>query len=126
MKKIALAFALALSLASCSSSEDISAPSEETVSNTSDEESIPMSDSHENGRYSLLSRTTENGIETIEYVRKGDTSNSYGKMQIKCATHEIRKYSSSSADSLNNADLGEWVSVQPGWTDEDIVTFICT
>ena len=126
MKKMALAFALGLSLASCSSSDDTSALSEESLSSTSNEVSIPMSDSHENGRYSLSSRTTENGIETIEYVRKGDTSNSYGKMQIKCATYEIRKYSSSSSDSLDNADLGEWVPVEPGWTDEDIVTFICT
>ena len=126
MKKIALAFTLSLSLVACSSADDSYVPTtEESASNISKEISIPMSDSHENGRYFLLSQTAEDGIETIEYVRKGDTGKSYGKMQINCATSEIRKYSSSSLESLSNADLGEWVAVTPDWTDEDIVTFIC-
>lgn len=126
MKKIALACTLGLLLAACSSSDDVSNPStEQPTNNISDEVSIPMSDSHENGRYFLTSRNTENGIETIEYVRKSEASNSYGKMQINCASRKIRKYSSSSIDDLSNADLGEWITVEPGWTDEDIVTFIC-
>jgi len=41
---------------------------------------IPMSDSNENGRYFLTSHTTENGVENIEYIRKGNESDAYGKM----------------------------------------------
>ena len=87
--------------------------------------SIPMSDSFENGRYFLTSRTTENGIENIEYIRKGDNNTSYGKMQIKCSNNEIKKYSADNSDALQSADMGNWITPAPDWTDQDIVNFIC-
>ena len=87
--------------------------------------SIPMSDSFENGRYFLTSQTTENGIENIEYIRKGDNNTSYGKMQIKCSNNEIKKYSADNSDALQSADMGNWITPAPDWTDQDIVNFIC-
>jgi|26BtaG_2_1085354.scaffolds.fasta_scaffold11460_2 transcription termination factor Rho len=91
----------------------------------SDLTSIPMSDSFENGRYFLVSQTTENGIENVEYIRRGNESDSYGKMEIKCSDNKIRKYSAESSEALQGADLGEWTTVTPDWTDADIVNFIC-
>lgn len=86
---------------------------------------IPMSDSFENGRYFLTSQATENGIENIEYIRKGNDNTSYAKMQIKCSDNEIKKYSVDNADALQSADMGDWITPTPDWTDQDIVKFIC-
>ena len=95
-----------------------SAPNNELIS-------IPMSDSFENGRYFLTSQATENGIENIEYIRKGNDNTSYAKMQIKCSDNEIKKYSVDNADALQSADMGDWITPTPDWTDQDIVKFIC-
>ena len=95
-----------------------SAPNNELIS-------IPMSDSFENGRYFLTSQATENGIENIEYIRKGNDNTSYAKMQIKCSDNEIKKYSANNADALQSADMGDWIIPTPDWTDQDIVNFIC-
>ena len=86
---------------------------------------IPMSDSFENGRYFLTSQATENGIENIEYIRKGNDNTSYAKMQIKCSNNEIKKYSADNPNDLRSADMGNWVTPAPDWTDQDIVNFIC-
>ena len=95
-----------------------SAPNNESIS-------IPMSDSFENGRYLLTSRATENGIENIEYIRKGNDNISYAKMEIKCSDNQIRKYSADNANALQAADMGDWITPTPDWTDQDIVNFIC-
>lgn len=95
-----------------------SAPNNELIS-------IPMSDSFENGRYFLTSQATENGIENIEYIRKGNDNTSYAKMQIKCSNNEIKKYSADNPNDLRSADMGNWVTPAPDWTDQDIVNFIC-
>lgn len=87
--------------------------------------SIPMSDSFENGRYFLTSQTIENGIENIVYMREGDDNTSYAKMQIKCLDNEIKKYSADNSNALQSADMGDWFTPTPGWTDQDIVNFIC-
>jgi len=87
--------------------------------------SIPMSDSFENGRYFLTSQITDNGIENIEYIRKGNDNTSYGKMEIICSDNQIRKYSADSADALQSANMGDWITPSPDWTDQDIVNFIC-
>jgi hypothetical protein len=86
---------------------------------------IPMSDSLENGRYFLTSQATENGIENIEYIRKGNDNISYAKMEIRCADNQIRKYSADNVDALQSADMGNWITPTPDWTDQDIVNFIC-
>lgn len=86
---------------------------------------IPMSDSFENGRYFLTSQVTEDGIESIEYIRKGNESDAYGKMQIKCSNNEIRKHSTDNPETLKSLDLGDWYTPTPDWTDQDIVNFIC-
>lgn len=86
---------------------------------------IPMSDSFENGRYFLTSQTTENGIENIEYIREGNDNTSYAKMQIKCSENQVKKYSADNADALHSADMGDWITPTPDWTDQDIVNFIC-
>jgi len=86
---------------------------------------IPMSDSHENGRYFLTSHTTENGVENVEYIRKGNESNAYGRMQIKCSNNEIRKHSTDNPKALQSLDLGDWYTPTPDWTDKDIFNFIC-
>jgi len=96
-----------------------SAPNNELIS-------IPMSDSFENGRYFLTSQTTENGIENIEYIRKGSENTSYAKMEIRCSDNQIRKYSADSANALESADMGDWITPTPDWTDQDIVNFICS
>lgn len=96
-----------------------SAPNNESIS-------IPMSDSFENGRYFLTSRATENGIENIEYIRKGNDNTSYAKMEIRCSDNQIRKYSADNANALQSADMGDWVTPTPDWTDQDIVNFICS
>lgn len=88
--------------------------------------SIPMSDSFENGRYFLTSQTTENDIENIEYIRKGSDNTSYAKMEIRCSDNQIRKYSADSANALQSADMGNWITPTPDWTDQDIVNFICS
>lgn len=88
---------------------------------------IPMllSGSGEDGKYFLISHFTSYDIEHIEYVRKGNTSNSYGQMQINCTNHEIRKKSSEIFKDLPSAELGDWYTPTPDWTDQDIVNFIC-
>ncbi len=86
---------------------------------------IPMSDSFENGRYFLTSQSTDNGNENIEYIRKGNDSTSYAKMEIRCADNQIRKYSADNADALQSANMGDWITPTPDWTDQDIVNFIC-
>lgn len=86
---------------------------------------IPMSDSHENGRYFLISHTTENGIEYVEYIRKGNENDAYGKMQIKCSNNQMKKHSSDNYESLQLANLGDWYTPTPDWTDKDIFNFIC-
>ncbi|KAA0915210.1 hypothetical protein [Psychrobacter sp. ANT_WB68] len=98
---------------------------EEPVSTSETFVSIPMSDSFENGRYFLTSQTTENGIENIEYIREGNDNTSYAKMQIKCLDNEIRKYSADNSNALQSADMGDWYTPTPDWTDQDIVNFIC-
>ncbi len=98
---------------------------EEPVSTSETFISIPMSDSHENGRYFLTSHITEDEVENIKYMRKGDIKNSYGKMQINCAENQIKKYSSDNTDALQSANMGDWVTPTPDWTDQDIVNFIC-
>ncbi|MBU5617684.1 hypothetical protein KPY62_11385 [Psychrobacter sp. TAE2020] len=87
---------------------------------------IPMSDSFENGRYFLTSQVTEDGIESIEYIRKGNESDAYGKMQIKCSNNEIRKHSTDNPETLKSLDLGDWYTPTPDWTDQDIVNFVCS
>lgn len=88
---------------------------------------IPMllSGSGEDGRYFLTSQTTENGVKYIEYLRKGNESDSYGKMQISCSNNKIKKTSSDNSESLRLADLGDWYTPTPDWTDKDIFNFVC-
>lgn len=86
---------------------------------------IPMSDSFENGRYFLTSQATEDGVENIEYIRKGNDNTSYAKMEIRCADNQIRKYSADNTNALQSADMGDWITPTPDWTDQDIVNFIC-
>lgn len=95
-----------------------SAPNDESIS-------IPMSDSFENGRYFLTSQARENDIENIEYIRKGNDNISYAKMEIRCSDNQIRKYSADNADALQAANMGDWITPTPDWTDQDIVNFIC-
>lgn len=99
--------------------------SQENVESSTGLTPIPMSDSHENGRYFLTSLTTESGIENVEYIRKGNDNTSYAKMQIKCSDNEIRKYSADNPKALQSANMGDWVTPTPDWTDQDIVNFIC-
>lgn len=89
---------------------------------------IPMllSGSGEDGRYFLISQTTENGIKNIEYIRKGNENDTYGKMQIKCSKNKIRKTSSDNSESLILSDLGDWYTPKPDWTDKDIFNYACT
>lgn len=87
--------------------------------------SIPMSDSFENGRYFLTSQATENNIENIEYIRKGNNNTSYAKMEIRCSDNQIRKYSADNADALQSANMGDWITPTPDSTDQDVVNFIC-
>ncbi len=84
-----------------------------------------LSGSGEDGRYFLISQNTENGLENIEYVRRGNESDSYGKMQINCPNNKLRKYSSDSLEALKLADLESWFTPTPDWTDKDIFNFIC-
>ena len=88
---------------------------------------IPMllSGSGEDGRYFLISHFTSYDLEHIEYVRRGNESDAYGQMQINCTSHEIRKSSSENFKALPSADLGDWYTPTPDWTDQDIVNFIC-
>lgn len=103
-------------------------PEQEVKDSVPDNESttIPMSDSNENGRYFLTSQKTEDGIESIEYMRKGNDNISYAKMEIRCSDNQIRKYSADSANALESADMGDWITPTPDWTDQDIVNFICS
>lgn len=88
---------------------------------------IPMllSGSGEDGRYFLVSQTKGNGVGNIEYVRKGNNSDSYGKMEINCSNNKMRKTSSDNPESLQLADLGDWYTPTPDWTDKDIFNFVC-
>lgn len=88
---------------------------------------IPMllSGSSGNERYFLISNFTAYDLENIEYVRRGNESDAYGKMQISCINNEIRKSSSENFNALSSADLGDWYTPTPDWTDQDIVNFIC-
>ena len=142
--KLPLLIVSLLFLGACSSSDETSniQPTQEPSStnnvepeleNLGEEESatkaeptsIPMSDSFENGRYFLTSQITDNGIENIDYIRKGNDNISYGKMEIICPDNQIRKYSADSADALQSANMGDWITPSPDWTDQDIVNFIC-
>ncbi len=112
--------------------EDQSEPSEESYEveeSLLDSEltQIPMllSGSGEDGRYFLISHSTSYELEHIDYVRRGKESDAYGQMQINCTNHEIRKSSSESFKALASADLGDWYTPTPDWTDQDIVNFIC-
>lgn len=98
---------------------------DEQISNESELTQIQMSDSNENGRYFLTSHTTEDGIKNVEYIRRGNESDAYGKMQIKCLSNEMRKNSTDNPESLVAIDLGNWYTPTPDWTDQDIVNFIC-
>ena len=98
---------------------------EEPVSTSETFLSIPMSDSFENGRYFLTSLATEEDIENIEYIRKGNDNTSYGKMEIKCSDNQVRKYSADNFNALQSADMGDWFTPAPDWTDQDIVNFVC-
>ena len=88
---------------------------------------IPMllSGSGENGRYFLISHFASYGIENVKYARRGNESDAYGEMQIDCANDKIRKTSSDNLEALTSADLGDWYTPTPDWTDQDIVNFIC-
>ena len=90
-------------------------------------EQIPMvlSGSGEDGRYFLISHFGSYGIENVKYARRGNESDSYGKMQIDCSNNTIRKTSSNNLKGLEVADLGDWYTPTPDWTDQDIVNFIC-
>lgn len=143
--KLPLLIVSLLFLSACSSSDDTSnvesaqessttndvVPEEvaevaEVANSTSAELTpIPMSDSNENGRYFLTSHSTEDGIENVEYIRRGNESDAYGKMQIKCLNNEMRKNSTDNINSLETMDLGDWYMPTPDWTDQDIVNFIC-
>ena len=114
-------------LATCSENE----PQEPSLVQNSSSDSgftqIPMSlsGSSQDGRYFLTSHITASNLEDIEYMRKGNENDAYGKMQINCSNNEIRKTSSESPESLQLADLGEWYTPTPDWTDKDIFNFIC-
>ena len=88
---------------------------------------IPMllSGSGEDGRYFLISHFTSYGLENVTYARRGNESDAYGEMQIDCTNHKIRKISSENLEALKSADLGDWYTPTPDWTDQDIVNFIC-
>lgn len=91
---------------------------------------MPLSGSPENGRYFLISHRNDQGIHDIEYLRTKnnaipDQTVTYGRMQINCPAHKIRKYTSDTPEDLVNADLGKWYTPIPDWTDQDIVNFIC-
>ena len=90
-------------------------------------EQIPMllSGSGEDGRYFLISHFASYGIENVKYARRGNESDSYGEMQIDCSNNTIRKTSSDNLKALEVADLGDWYTPTPDWTDQDIVNFIC-
>lgn len=140
--KLSLLLILGVSLVACSPSNDTAnsppmyestasddAPQEqikaqESVPNA-DLTPIPMSDSHENGRYFLMSHTTENGVENVEYIRKGNESNSYSKIQINCSNNKMKSYSADNTNALHSANMGDWYTPTPDWTDEDIFNFIC-
>ena len=89
---------------------------------------IPMllSGSGEDGRYFLISHFTSYGLENVTYARRGNESDAYGEMQIDCTNHKIRKTSSENLEALKSADLGDWYTPTPDWTDQDIVNFICS
>lgn len=119
-----LTFALPLIFLGCDSSTQ-STSSNESPAETS-RTAIPMSDESENGRYFLLTRISEDGVEKITYTRLGSENDVYGKMEIKCSKNLIRKVSTEDANSLDSLDLGDWYTPTPDWTDNDIVTFICS
>lgn len=91
-------------------------------------EQIPMliSGSSEDGRYFLISHFASHGIENVKYARRGNESDAYGEMQIDCSNNTIRKTSSDNLKALEVADLGDWYTPTPDWTDQDIVNFICS
>ena len=91
-------------------------------------EQIPMllSGSSEDGRYFLISHFASHGIENVKYTRRGNESDAYGEMQIDCSNNTIRKTSSDNLKALEVADLGDWYTPTPDWTDQDIVNFICS
>jgi hypothetical protein len=84
-----------------------------------------LSGSGEDGRYFLISHFASYGIENVKYARRGNESDSFGEMQIDCTNHKVRKTSSENLDALTSADLGDWYTPTPDWTDQDIVNFIC-
>ena len=91
-------------------------------------EKIPMllSGSSEDGRYFLISHFASHGIENVKYARRGNENDAYGEMQIDCSNNTIRKTSSDNLKALEVADLGDWYTPTPDWTDQDIVNFICS
>ena len=85
-----------------------------------------ISGSGEDGRYFLISHFTSYGLENVTYARRGNESDAYGEMQIDCSNNTIRKTSSDNLKALEVADLGDWYTPTPDWTDQDIVNFICS
>lgn len=108
-------------------SEYQSRPYEDPITVFDSSVPIPMllSGSGENGRYFLISHSASNNIEYVDYVRRGSAGDAFGKMQIDCINNKIRKTSSANPESLVSADLGQWYTPTPDWTDQDIVNFIC-
>ena len=94
---------------------------------------IPMrlSGAPEDGRYFLMSHDLlANGIHEITYLRTrnpniSDSTDTYGKMQLNCGLTQIRTASFNNQAALANADLGDWYTPTPNWTDRDIFNFIC-
>lgn len=89
--------------------------------------SIPMQDSNENNRYYLTSHNQDIDFHTITYIRLGNESDSFGKMEINCTENIIRKTSVADQTQIlsPNLDLGPWYTPTPDWTDQDIYNFIC-
>lgn len=113
-------------LSTCSSdNEDIKQVETQASAPDTNLTPIPMSDSFEDGRYFLTSQSTENSIEYVEYIRKGNNNTSYAKMQIKCSSNKVKKYSADNPEALQSADMGDWYTPTPDWTDQDIVNFVC-
>ena len=116
---------------SSESSVETATNSEPDIESQTTETAIPMSSEHENNRYFLLSHTSKGNIEKVTYVRKGKGSDEYdvdvyGVMEINCRKNKIRKYSTESFEELNSPHFSDWVTPYPEWTDNDIVTFICS
>lgn len=103
--------------------------SEPDIESQATEIAIPMSDEHENNHYFLLSHTSKGNIEKVTYLRKGSDEydvDVYGVMEINCHKNKIRKSSTESFEELDSLSFSDWVTPYPEWTDNDIVSFICS